>query len=75
MTFKIKTQRYPTHTGERPLSFAIYYGRKFLAYSWTRDGAERGLAEIRSSSIQPEDDCKTTTEESHDVLSSQSAST
>lgn len=46
MTFKIKKQFYPTHTGERPLSWAIYRGRKFLAYSWSLDGALRAVREL-----------------------------
>lgn len=43
----IKPQRYRTHTGERPLSFAIYCGRTLLAYSWSLSGAWVALQVIR----------------------------
>lgn len=33
--YYIIPQRYKTHDGQRPLSFAIYYGRTFLAYSFS----------------------------------------
>jgi hypothetical protein len=42
-------QRYPTHTGERPLSFAIYWGREFLAYSWSLSGAYVALQYLRKN--------------------------
>jgi hypothetical protein len=45
--FYIVTQRYPTHDGSRPLSFAIYQGRTFLAYSWSLSGAWIALQVIR----------------------------
>lgn len=47
--FYITPQRYPTHTGERPLSFAIYFGRTFLAYSWSLSGAWVALQVIRET--------------------------
>lgn len=43
----IKPQRYPCHDGSRPLSFAIYYGRTFLAYSWSLSGAYVALSYLR----------------------------
>ena len=33
--FTIRKQRYPAYDGSRPVSFAIYYGREFIAYSWS----------------------------------------
>jgi hypothetical protein len=45
-------QRYPTHDGQRPLSFAIYRGRTFLAYSWSLSGAWIALQVIRQSVTQ-----------------------
>lgn len=50
--FYIKTQRYPTHTGARPLSFAIYHGRTFLAYSWSLSGAWVALQIIKDTYAQ-----------------------
>lgn len=50
MTFTIRKQRYPTHTGAKPLSFAIYLSRGFrsvfLAYSWSYEGARLAIKEI-----------------------------
>lgn len=43
----IRSQRYPCHDGSRPLSFAIYDGRKFLCYSWSLAGAYVALRLIR----------------------------
>jgi hypothetical protein len=43
----IKPQRYPCHDGSRPLSFAIYRGRTFLAYSWSLSGAWVALAYLK----------------------------
>lgn len=43
----ILAQRYPTHDGRRPMSFAIYQGRTFLAYSWSLSGAWVALQVIR----------------------------
>jgi hypothetical protein len=43
----IKPQRYPTHDGKRPLSFAVYRGRTFLAYSWSLAGAWIALQVIK----------------------------
>jgi len=43
----IIAQRYPTHDGQRPLSFAIYRGRTFLAYSWSLAGAWVALRWIK----------------------------
>jgi hypothetical protein len=43
----IIAQRYPTHTGERPLSFAVYKGRTFLCYSWSLSGAWVALEYLR----------------------------
>lgn len=43
----IVTQRYPCHDGSKPLSFAIYRGRTFLAYSWSLTGAWVALQVIR----------------------------
>lgn len=40
-------QRYPCHDGSTPLSFAIYYGRTFLAYSWSLTGAYVALCYLR----------------------------
>lgn len=45
--YYIVPQYYPTCTGERPLSFAIYYGRTFLAYSWSLAGAWIALQIIK----------------------------
>jgi hypothetical protein len=45
-------QRYKTHDGKRPLSFAIYQGRTFLAYSWSLAGAWVTLQFIRKSSLK-----------------------
>lgn len=42
-------QRYPTHTGERPLSFAVYCGREFLCYSWSLSGAWIALQVIKKT--------------------------
>lgn len=47
--FYIIPQRYPTHTGERPLSFAIYFGREFLAYSWSLSRAWVALQLIKET--------------------------
>lgn len=60
MTFTISTQRYPTHTGERPLSWAIYLrrrwrGKLFLGYSWSRAGAERAIQELKNSGNEETD--------------------
>lgn len=43
----ITSQHYPTHDGKRPLSWAIYRGRTFLAYSWSLSGAWVALQMIR----------------------------
>lgn len=43
----IIAQRYPTVTGEKPLSFAVYRGRTFLCYSWSLHGAWVALRLIR----------------------------
>ena len=44
---RIKPQRYPCYDGSRPLSYAIYYGRTFLAYSWSFSGAWRAAQVIK----------------------------
>lgn len=43
----IITQRYPCYDGTHPLSFAVYYGRTFLCYSWSLVGAWKALQLIR----------------------------
>lgn len=48
----IVAQRYPCYDGSRPLSFAIYRGRGFLAYSWSLSGAWIALQYIRQSCKQ-----------------------
>ena len=45
----IITQRYPCHDGSRPLSFAIYQGRTFLAYSFSLARAWQALCLIRKT--------------------------
>lgn len=50
--FHIKPQRYPCHDGSRPLSWAIYSGRVFLAYNWSLSGAWRALWLIREGMDQ-----------------------
>lgn len=45
--YYIVPQYYPTHDGKRPLSFAIYYGRTFLAYSWSLSRAWVALQIIK----------------------------
>ena len=45
--YYIVPQRYPCYDGTRPLSFAIYQGRTFLAYSWSLSGAWIALQVIR----------------------------
>lgn len=47
--YYIVTQRFPTHDGQRPLSFAIYRGREFLAYSWSLVGAWIALQIIKKN--------------------------
>lgn len=63
MNLRIEPQRYPTHTGELPLSYAIYDGDEFLAYSWTIEGAAAGIEEIQRS-------LNTNPESSHDATGS-----
>jgi hypothetical protein len=46
-------QRYPCHDGSRPLSFAIYRGSTFLAYSWSLSGAWVALQVIRRTMYGP----------------------
>lgn len=48
--YYILAQRYPAHDGSRPLSFAIYRGREFLAYSWSLAGAWVALQWIKRGS-------------------------
>lgn len=43
----IVTQRYPDHLGRKPLSFAVYYGKEFLCYSFTLSGAYIALQYIK----------------------------
>lgn len=45
--YYIIPQRFPTHDGSKPLSFAIYRGREFLAYSWSLAGAWIALRIIK----------------------------
>ena len=48
--FYILSQRYPTHCGDRPLSWAIYYGfifKRFCGYSWSYVGAQRAIELIK----------------------------
>lgn len=60
--FIIRPQRYPTSDGELPLTYGIFLettetfdgieywqdgGDVFIAYSWTRAGAERAIQELR----------------------------
>ncbi len=45
--YYIIPQRFPCSDGSRPLSFAIYYGRTFLAYSWSLAGAWIALQIIK----------------------------
>lgn len=57
----IRPQRYPTVNGETPLSYGIFLETNdvieglshwqdcdevFVAYSWTRHGAERAISEL-----------------------------
>lgn len=50
MTLIIRKQFYPTHSGERPLSWAIYlktrWRKRFLGYSWSFEGALRAIQEL-----------------------------
>lgn len=48
----IKAQRYPYYDGSRPLSFAIYHGRTFLAYSWSLAGVWVALEYLRRQGWQ-----------------------
>jgi hypothetical protein len=43
----IRKQNYPDFYGERPLSYAIYNGFRFLGYSWSLHGAWVALQLIR----------------------------
>jgi hypothetical protein len=46
MKYTIRPQWYPCHDGSKPLSWAIYYGEEFLAYSWSIEGAAAALVLI-----------------------------
>lgn len=45
--YYILPQYYPDHRGVKSLSFAIYVGRTFLAYSWSLAGAWIALQIIK----------------------------
>lgn len=45
--YYIIPQRYPCYDGSTPLSFAIYCGKTFLAYSWSLAGAWVALQVIK----------------------------
>lgn len=45
--YYIIPQYFPCYDGSRPLSFAIYRGREFLAYSWSLVGAWIALQIIK----------------------------
>lgn len=47
MKLTIRKQRFPSHDGRRPLSYAIYYGRTFLCYAWSFSRAWVALQIIR----------------------------
>lgn len=43
----IRKQNYPTWTGERPTSYAVYDGFTFLCYAWSFGRAWQALQLIR----------------------------
>lgn len=45
--YYIIPQWFPCHDGSRPLSWAIYRGREFLAYSWSYVRAVLALRMIK----------------------------
>ena len=54
MTFTISTQFYPTHTGERPMSYAVWLHRRFLrkhfcCYCWNYETAVRIIELIKET--------------------------
>lgn len=49
--FYIVPQRYPCFDGSMPLSFAIYRGRTFLAYSWSLSGAWVAMQVIKNGGL------------------------
>lgn len=48
----IRKQNYPDFRGERPTTYAIYNGLRFLGYSWTPHGAYIALCYIRESTMR-----------------------
>lgn len=45
----IRKQNFPTYTGERPTSYAVYDGFTFLCYAWSFGRAWQALQLIRET--------------------------